>query len=223
MRQLLRVSVAAVVASGFAIAASVQAADGVVLVGCDLFSRDGPRVDFVQSHGVSGTNGDFGAAPVRQRTEFSLRRLRRPGMCRGPVRGDRRWSEISGHGGVRPGSRAGALVLPRGLKSARSASTSQAWSERSSAKRTGDRFGPWITRAPEQTVVRMEPAGQARTMSHGRPRHRCRLEAGAPTCTCNWSSIGLVGRPDFGLSLTANPAFGRGGIRVRNPCRILRR
>lgn len=58
MRQLLRVSVAAVVASGLAALAPVHAADGVVLVGCDLFSRDGPRVEFVQSHGVSRTTSD---------------------------------------------------------------------------------------------------------------------------------------------------------------------
>ena len=60
MRQLLRVLVAAVVASGFAVAAPVQAADGVVLVGCDLFAGDGPSVAFVQSHGVSLRNGDSG-------------------------------------------------------------------------------------------------------------------------------------------------------------------
>jgi hypothetical protein len=38
-------------------AVPAQAAEGVVLVGCDLFSNGGPRVDFVQSHGVSKKNG----------------------------------------------------------------------------------------------------------------------------------------------------------------------
>jgi hypothetical protein len=38
-------------------ASPVRAGDGVVLVGCDLFSRDGPRVTFVQSHGVSRNDG----------------------------------------------------------------------------------------------------------------------------------------------------------------------
>jgi hypothetical protein len=38
-------------------AAPAQAADGVVLVGCDLFSRGGPTVDFVQSSGVAKLNG----------------------------------------------------------------------------------------------------------------------------------------------------------------------
>jgi hypothetical protein len=33
--------------------AAAEAADGVVLIGCDLFDSDGPRVEFVQSHGVS--------------------------------------------------------------------------------------------------------------------------------------------------------------------------
>jgi hypothetical protein len=33
------------------------AAQGVVLVGCDLFAADGPRVAFVQSHGVARRNG----------------------------------------------------------------------------------------------------------------------------------------------------------------------
>lgn len=37
-----------------------QAAQGVVLVGCDLFSNDGARVTFVQSHGVSRKKGKSG-------------------------------------------------------------------------------------------------------------------------------------------------------------------
>jgi hypothetical protein len=37
--------------------APAQAGDGVVLVGCDLFSRGGPTVDFVQSSGVAKLNG----------------------------------------------------------------------------------------------------------------------------------------------------------------------
>jgi len=53
MRQLLRVWAAIALAHGFVLAAApVEAADGIVLVGCDLFSRDGPSVAFVQSHGV---------------------------------------------------------------------------------------------------------------------------------------------------------------------------
>jgi hypothetical protein len=59
MRQLLRVSGGTVIASCLVlVAASAQAADGVVLIGCDLFARE-PRVAFVQSHGVSrGDNDD---------------------------------------------------------------------------------------------------------------------------------------------------------------------
>jgi hypothetical protein len=34
----------------------LEAADGNVLIGCDLFSRE-PRVEFVQSHGVSNGGG----------------------------------------------------------------------------------------------------------------------------------------------------------------------
>lgn len=60
MQKLLRVSVAIFLAQCVALAAApVQAADGVVLVGCDLFSEGGPRVAFVQSHGVFDTNDDF--------------------------------------------------------------------------------------------------------------------------------------------------------------------
>ena len=72
MRQLLRVSAAAVVASGFAVAAPVQAADGVVLVGCDLLARDGPKVEFVQSHGVSRKDDDskFFRGPIFRSAAF---------------------------------------------------------------------------------------------------------------------------------------------------------
>ncbi|MGH6901203.1 MAG: hypothetical protein ACREIR_00525 [Geminicoccaceae bacterium] len=78
MRELLRVSVAAVVASGFAVAAPVQGAGGVVLVGCDLFARDGPSVAFVQSHGVSRRNGDsdrrrFASGPSFRAADFEGR------------------------------------------------------------------------------------------------------------------------------------------------------
>ena len=38
-------------------AAPVKAGDGVVLVACDLFARDGPTVEFVQSEGVRLDNG----------------------------------------------------------------------------------------------------------------------------------------------------------------------
>jgi hypothetical protein len=38
-------------------AAPARAGDGVVLVGCDLFGDDGPRVTFVQSQGVSRISG----------------------------------------------------------------------------------------------------------------------------------------------------------------------
>jgi hypothetical protein len=38
-------------------AAPARAGDGVVLVGCDLFGDDGPRVTFVQSHGVARISG----------------------------------------------------------------------------------------------------------------------------------------------------------------------
>jgi hypothetical protein len=54
MRRLVQISVAIALAQGLMLAtASVEARDGVVLVGCDLFSSDGPSVAFVQSHGVS--------------------------------------------------------------------------------------------------------------------------------------------------------------------------
>ena len=60
MRQLLQVSIALALAQCVMLAAvPVQAADGVVLVGCDLFSNDGPRVEFVQSHGVSRNDSKF--------------------------------------------------------------------------------------------------------------------------------------------------------------------
>jgi hypothetical protein len=39
-------------------AAAAEAADGVVLIGCDLFDNDGPRVAFVQSQGVSKNKSD---------------------------------------------------------------------------------------------------------------------------------------------------------------------
>ena len=59
MRKLLKVWLAIVLAQGFVLAAApVEAADGVVLVGCDLFARDGPSVAFVQTHGVSKTKSD---------------------------------------------------------------------------------------------------------------------------------------------------------------------
>jgi hypothetical protein len=54
MRRLLLVSVGIAVVHCLVLsAAPARAADGVVLVGCDLFGDDGPRVTFVQSHGVS--------------------------------------------------------------------------------------------------------------------------------------------------------------------------
>jgi hypothetical protein len=59
MRKLLKVLPATVLAQSFLLAtAPAQAADGVVLVGCDLFARNGPTVAFVQSHGVAKRNGD---------------------------------------------------------------------------------------------------------------------------------------------------------------------
>jgi hypothetical protein len=61
MQQLLRVLVAIVLAQGIAVAAvPVQAANGVVLVGCNLFSAGGPTVTFVQAAEVSDTTGAFG-------------------------------------------------------------------------------------------------------------------------------------------------------------------
>ena len=39
------------------VAAPARAGDGVVLVACDLFARDGPTVEFVQSEGVELDNG----------------------------------------------------------------------------------------------------------------------------------------------------------------------
>ena len=59
MRRLVQVSVAIALAQCLMLAAApVEAGDGVVLVGCDLFSSDGPSVAFVQSHGVSRKNGN---------------------------------------------------------------------------------------------------------------------------------------------------------------------
>jgi hypothetical protein len=59
MRKLLQVSGAAVVvACSVLAAATAEAADGVVLIGCDLFDSDGPRVEFVQSQGVSKTKSN---------------------------------------------------------------------------------------------------------------------------------------------------------------------
>jgi hypothetical protein len=61
MQQLLRVLAAIIVAAYVALAAApAQAADGVVLVGCNLFSAGGPTVTFVQAGEVSGTTGAFG-------------------------------------------------------------------------------------------------------------------------------------------------------------------
>jgi hypothetical protein len=57
MRQLLRVLGGTVIAPCLMlVTAPLEAADGVVLIGCDLFSRE-PRVEFVQSHGVSNGGG----------------------------------------------------------------------------------------------------------------------------------------------------------------------
>lgn len=59
MRKLLEVWIATVLAPGFVLAAApAEAADGVVLVGCELFTEGGPSVAFVQSHGVSETDSD---------------------------------------------------------------------------------------------------------------------------------------------------------------------
>ena len=58
MQRLLPVWAAIALAPCLALAAPpAQAGDGVVLVGCDLFADDGPRVTFVQSHGVSQISG----------------------------------------------------------------------------------------------------------------------------------------------------------------------
>ncbi len=60
MQQLLRVLAAIILAQGVAVtAAPVQAANGVVLVGCNLFSAGGPTVTFVQAAEVPGTTGAF--------------------------------------------------------------------------------------------------------------------------------------------------------------------
>jgi hypothetical protein len=54
MQQLLRVLAGTVLIPGVLVAAGPAAADdGVVLVGCDLFANNGPRVAFVQAQGVS--------------------------------------------------------------------------------------------------------------------------------------------------------------------------
>jgi hypothetical protein len=59
MRKLLQVlGAAAVLPCSVLAAATAEAADGVVLIGCDLFDSDGPRVEFVQSHGVSKTKSN---------------------------------------------------------------------------------------------------------------------------------------------------------------------
>ena len=59
MRRLIQVSVAIALTQCCVLAAApVEAGDGVVLVGCDLFGSDGPSVEFVQSHGVSRNNGN---------------------------------------------------------------------------------------------------------------------------------------------------------------------
>jgi hypothetical protein len=59
MRKLLQVlAVTAVVPCSVLAVATAEAADGVVLIGCDLFDSDGPRVEFVQSHGVSKTKSN---------------------------------------------------------------------------------------------------------------------------------------------------------------------
>jgi hypothetical protein len=53
--QLRKVLRATIVMPGILLASGpvMAADDGVVLVGCDLFSEGGPEVTFVQSHGVS--------------------------------------------------------------------------------------------------------------------------------------------------------------------------
>ena len=59
MQRLVPLSAAiALTLSLVLVATPVKAGDGVVLVACDLFARDGPRVDFVQSKGVSLRNGN---------------------------------------------------------------------------------------------------------------------------------------------------------------------
>ena len=60
MQQLLRVFVVIVLAQCVMIAAvPIQAANGVVLVGCNLLGEGGPRVTFVQSQEVSDTADDL--------------------------------------------------------------------------------------------------------------------------------------------------------------------
>ena len=62
MQQPLRVLAAIALAQGVALAAvPVQAANGVVLVGCNLFSAGGPAVTFVQAADASDPTGAFGA------------------------------------------------------------------------------------------------------------------------------------------------------------------
>jgi hypothetical protein len=59
MQKLLIVLAATVAVPGALLAATaVEAGDGVVLVGCDLFGRNGPRVTFVHSHGVSKSSSN---------------------------------------------------------------------------------------------------------------------------------------------------------------------
>jgi len=60
MQQLLRVLAVTILAQCVAVAAvPAQAANGVVLVGCNLLSAGGPTVTFVQAGEVAGTTGAF--------------------------------------------------------------------------------------------------------------------------------------------------------------------
>ena len=59
MQRLAQLSVAIALAQGLVlVAAPGHARDGVVLIACDLFARDGPTVEFVQSEGVSLNDGN---------------------------------------------------------------------------------------------------------------------------------------------------------------------
>ena len=61
MRQLLRVMAVFILAQCVAVGAvPARAANGVVLVECDLFAEGGPKVTFVQSHGVSNDDDQIG-------------------------------------------------------------------------------------------------------------------------------------------------------------------
>ena len=61
MRQLLQVSMALVLAQCVAVAVTpARAANGVVLVECDLFAEGGPKATLVQSHGVSNDDDRIG-------------------------------------------------------------------------------------------------------------------------------------------------------------------